>query len=63
MRLHDDTADIVRDALVGAHDRGVNVRLLYNLDVEDKRPPIPPPPKTEPSLIESLPFETAAATA
>jgi phosphatidylserine/phosphatidylglycerophosphate/cardiolipin synthase-like enzyme len=60
IRLHDETADIVRDAIVGAHERGVHVRLLYNLDEEDARPPIPPPPKTEPTLIESLPFETAA---
>jgi phosphatidylserine/phosphatidylglycerophosphate/cardiolipin synthase-like enzyme len=60
LRLHDDTADVVRGALVGAHERGINVRLLYNLDKDDQRPLIPPPPKTEPSLIESLPFETAA---
>ena len=26
----------------------------------DARPPVPPPPKTDPSLIETLPFETAA---
>jgi phosphatidylserine/phosphatidylglycerophosphate/cardiolipin synthase-like enzyme len=58
IRLHDETADIVRGALVGAHERGVNVRLLYNVDEVDERPPIPPPPKTEPSLIESLPFAT-----
>jgi phosphatidylserine/phosphatidylglycerophosphate/cardiolipin synthase-like enzyme len=60
LRLHDDTADIVRGALVGAHERGVHVRLVYNLDEEDARPPVPPPPKTEPALVESLPFETAA---
>ena len=60
LRLHDDTADVVRAALVGAHERGVNIRLVYNLDKDDRRPPIPPPPKTEPSLIDSLPFETAA---
>jgi phosphatidylserine/phosphatidylglycerophosphate/cardiolipin synthase-like enzyme len=59
IRLHDETADIVRGALVGAHQRGVNVRLVYNVDEVDERPPIPPPPKTEPSLIESLPFATA----
>jgi phosphatidylserine/phosphatidylglycerophosphate/cardiolipin synthase-like enzyme len=58
IRLHDDTADIVREALVGAHERGVHVRLVYNLDEEDARPPVPPPPKTDPSLIETLPFET-----
>jgi phosphatidylserine/phosphatidylglycerophosphate/cardiolipin synthase-like enzyme len=60
LRLHDETADIVRDALVGTHERGVNVRLLYNLDEDDERPPVPPPPKTEPDLVEPLPFETAA---
>jgi phosphatidylserine/phosphatidylglycerophosphate/cardiolipin synthase-like enzyme len=59
IRLHDETADIVRGALVGAHERGVNVRLVYNVDEVDERPPVPPPPKTEPSLIESLPFDTA----
>jgi phosphatidylserine/phosphatidylglycerophosphate/cardiolipin synthase-like enzyme len=58
VRLHDETADVVRAALVGAHERGVNVRLIYNVDRPDDRPPVPPPPKTEPDLIESLPFET-----
>ena len=60
IRLHDETAEIVRTALVGAHQRGVNVRLVYNLDEVDERTPVPPPPATEPSLIESLPFETAS---
>jgi phosphatidylserine/phosphatidylglycerophosphate/cardiolipin synthase-like enzyme len=60
LRLHDETADIVKASLVGAHERGVNVRLIYNLDEVDERPPVPPPPKTEPDLIESLPFDTAA---
>jgi phosphatidylserine/phosphatidylglycerophosphate/cardiolipin synthase-like enzyme len=60
LRLHDDTADVVRGALVGAHERGVHVRLVYNLEREEPRPPVPPPPKTEPELVESLPFETAA---
>jgi phosphatidylserine/phosphatidylglycerophosphate/cardiolipin synthase-like enzyme len=60
IRLHDETAEVVRGALVGAHERGVHVRLVYNLDEVDKRPPVPPPPKTDPSLIESLPFASAA---
>jgi phosphatidylserine/phosphatidylglycerophosphate/cardiolipin synthase-like enzyme len=60
LRLHDETADVVRGALVGAHERGVHVRLVYNLDRDEQRLPLPPPPKTEPSLVESLPFETAA---
>src|SRR5258705_1334283 len=60
IRLDDETGDIVRAALVGAHERGVHVRLVYNVDEVDERPPVPPPPKTEPDLVESLPFETAA---
>ena len=60
IRLQDDTAEIVQGALVAAHERGVHVRLVYNLDDVEDRPPVPPPPKTEPDLIESLPFETAA---
>jgi phosphatidylserine/phosphatidylglycerophosphate/cardiolipin synthase-like enzyme len=60
LRLEGETADVVSGALVGAHERGVHVRLVYNLDPVDERPPVPPPPKTEPELIESLPFETAA---
>jgi phosphatidylserine/phosphatidylglycerophosphate/cardiolipin synthase-like enzyme len=63
IRLHDETAEVVKKALVGAHERGVNVRLVYNVDddgdIPPARPPVPPPPKTEPTLIESLPFETA----
>ena len=57
VRLDDDTAAVVRAALLGANERGVK-RLLYNVEREDARPPVPPPPKTEPDLIESLPFET-----
>src|SRR6266567_2974234 len=60
VRLQDETGDIVRAALVGARERGVHVRLVYNVDEVDERPPVPPPPTTEPDLIESLPFETAA---
>ena len=32
IRLHDDAAEIVKRALVGAQDRGVAVRLVYNVD-------------------------------
>jgi phosphatidylserine/phosphatidylglycerophosphate/cardiolipin synthase-like enzyme len=58
VRLHEDTAEIVRKAVVDAQERGVHVRLVYNVPPPDHRPPGPPPPKTDPSLIESLPFET-----
>ena len=59
VRLDDDTEHVVEEALVSAHERGVHVRLIYNLDEADQRPPVPPPPLTKPDLIESLPFETA----
>jgi phosphatidylserine/phosphatidylglycerophosphate/cardiolipin synthase-like enzyme len=59
LRLHDDAAEVVRAALVGAAERGVAVRLAYNFE-EAPRVPVPPPPKSDPSLIESLPLPTRA---
>jgi len=46
-------------ALTGAADRGVAVRLAYNLD-HPEATPVPPPPQTNPDLVESLPFPTVA---
>jgi phosphatidylserine/phosphatidylglycerophosphate/cardiolipin synthase-like enzyme len=40
-------------------NRGVTVRLAYNVDEDGPRPPVPPPPRTEPDLVEALPFPTA----
>ena len=59
IELSGEIEAIVRKALVDAHERGVQVRLLYNLEptLED-RVPVPPPPKTDPPLVEELPFET-----
>jgi phosphatidylserine/phosphatidylglycerophosphate/cardiolipin synthase-like enzyme len=59
VRLSDPLAAIVRDALTGATARGVAVRLAYNLD-DGPRPPVPPPPRTDPDLLAALPFPTAA---
>jgi phosphatidylserine/phosphatidylglycerophosphate/cardiolipin synthase-like enzyme len=59
IRLHDPVAATVRGAFERARERGVRVRLAYNVD-HAKRIPVPPPPQTEPSLIETLPCETAA---
>ena len=47
IRLHDDAAEIVKGALVGAQERGVAVRLVYNVDHPGPIP-VPPPPKTAP---------------
>jgi phosphatidylserine/phosphatidylglycerophosphate/cardiolipin synthase-like enzyme len=59
VNLPDPVGAIVRDALTGAAARGVDIRLAYNSDV-DHKPPVPPPPKTQPELVEALPFPTAA---
>jgi phosphatidylserine/phosphatidylglycerophosphate/cardiolipin synthase-like enzyme len=59
VRLPDPLSETVKGALIGAVDRGVTVRLAYNLDEDGSRPPVPPPPRTEPDLIEALPFPTA----
>ncbi|HET8527583.1 MAG TPA: phospholipase D-like domain-containing protein [Gaiellaceae bacterium] len=59
LRLPDPLAGVVRGALEGAAGRGVAVRLAYNADYPaNGRPPVPPPPRTEPGLLESLPFPT-----
>jgi phosphatidylserine/phosphatidylglycerophosphate/cardiolipin synthase-like enzyme len=50
---------IVEGALVAAAQRGVAVRLAYNVD-HAKRANVPPPPLTRPELVEELPFPTAA---
>ena len=58
VRLPGAPGDLVRDALEAAARRGVAVRLAYNLDAGDHRKPIPPPPRTQPGLIESLALPT-----
>jgi phosphatidylserine/phosphatidylglycerophosphate/cardiolipin synthase-like enzyme len=61
IRLPDPLAATVLGALEQAAARGVSIRLAYNADdPEDDAPPVPPPPRTEPDLLESLPFPTAA---
>ena len=53
IRLHDDAAEIVTGALLAARDRGVAVRLVYNVDHPGPIP-VPPPPQTAPELLEAL---------
>ena len=50
---------MVEGAIVGATRRGVSVRLAYNVD-HGKDAPVPPPPRTDPELVESLTCVTAA---
>jgi phosphatidylserine/phosphatidylglycerophosphate/cardiolipin synthase-like enzyme len=57
--LPPDLTAIVCDELVAAQKRGVAVRLAYNLD-HAKAAPVPPPPRTDPDAIETMPFPTAA---
>jgi phosphatidylserine/phosphatidylglycerophosphate/cardiolipin synthase-like enzyme len=51
------TAKIVAGAVVDAEKRGVAVRLAFNVDTE-KPPPVFPPPRGEPTLIDSLDVPT-----
>jgi phosphatidylserine/phosphatidylglycerophosphate/cardiolipin synthase-like enzyme len=53
VRLHDPSAQIVRGAFDDARARGVAIQLAYNVD-HPRKVPVPPPPRTEPSLIETL---------
>jgi phosphatidylserine/phosphatidylglycerophosphate/cardiolipin synthase-like enzyme len=57
VRFETDAGALVLASLLGAVQRGVEVRLLYN--VAHPGPiPVPPPPETTPSAIEALPVET-----
>ena len=58
-QLPPDVNEIVCGALVAAQERGVAVRLAYNLDHE-KAVPVPPPPEANPDAIEEQPFPTVA---
>jgi phosphatidylserine/phosphatidylglycerophosphate/cardiolipin synthase-like enzyme len=58
-KLPKELDDIVCGALVAAVQRGVAVRLAYNLD-HAKSAPVPRPPSTDPAVLEATPFPTAA---
>ncbi len=51
--------ELVCGAMTAASQRGVSVRLAYNLD-HAKEIPVPPPPSTDPGTLEAMPFPTAA---
>jgi phosphatidylserine/phosphatidylglycerophosphate/cardiolipin synthase-like enzyme len=56
VRLPGEPGDVVAGALRDAAARGVAVRIAYNADHDERV--FPPPPGTEPELIEALPFPT-----
>jgi len=57
VRFETDAGALVLASLLAAVQRGVTVRLLYN--VAHPGPiPVPPPPETAPEAIEALPVET-----
>jgi phosphatidylserine/phosphatidylglycerophosphate/cardiolipin synthase-like enzyme len=53
LRLGEETAAIVADAIRGAAARGVAVRLVYNVD-HDRPIAVPPPPRMDQGLISVL---------
>jgi phosphatidylserine/phosphatidylglycerophosphate/cardiolipin synthase-like enzyme len=54
VRLPGAVGDAVADALRAAAARGVAVRIAFNVDGDRSVKPLPPPPRTEPSLLEAL---------
>jgi phosphatidylserine/phosphatidylglycerophosphate/cardiolipin synthase-like enzyme len=56
VRLPGEPGDLVAGALCDASARGVDVRIAYNADHDERV--FPPPPRTKPELIEALPFPT-----
>jgi phosphatidylserine/phosphatidylglycerophosphate/cardiolipin synthase-like enzyme len=59
VRFETDAGALVLAALLSAVQRGVAIRLLYNVDHPGPIP-VPPPPETAPEALEALPVETRA---
>ena len=57
VRFETDAGALVLASLLAAVQRGVAVRLLYNVDHSGPIP-VPPPPETTPETIEALPVST-----
>ena len=59
VNLPPNLVEIVGDEFRAAEKRGVAIRFAYNLD-HAKDVPVPPPPITNPEVIDGLPFPTEA---
>ncbi len=59
VRLPDPVGSIVADQIRAAADRGVAVRLIYNVD-SGRPAALHPPPETRPEILEELPIEVRA---
>jgi phosphatidylserine/phosphatidylglycerophosphate/cardiolipin synthase-like enzyme len=57
VRLPDPVGSILAGELRAAHERGVEVRLAYNVDT-DRPPALHPPPETRPEILDELPIST-----
>jgi phosphatidylserine/phosphatidylglycerophosphate/cardiolipin synthase-like enzyme len=57
IRVETDGGALVLAALLAAHQRGVAIRLVYNVDHPGPIA-VPPPPETMPEAIEALPVPT-----
>jgi phosphatidylserine/phosphatidylglycerophosphate/cardiolipin synthase-like enzyme len=57
VRFETDAGGLVLASLLAAVQRGVVVRLLYNVDHPGPIP-VPPPPETRPEALEALPVPT-----
>jgi phosphatidylserine/phosphatidylglycerophosphate/cardiolipin synthase-like enzyme len=57
VRFETDAGGLVLASLLAAVQRGVAVRLLYNVDHPGPIP-VPPPPETAPQALEALPVPT-----
>ena len=59
VRFETDAGALVLATLLAAQQRGVAIRLVYNVDHPGPIP-VPPPPETMPEAIEALPVPTRA---
>ena len=57
VRFETDAGALVLATLLAAHQRGIAIRLAYNVDHPGPIP-VPPPPETRPEAIEALPVPT-----